>query len=80
MYELFHAVSINSCNIFFSDHIIWEVYHENSEKNLFIIGFISCSLLLVIYLQDPCEVTGEQGLKEIRMISRLAGEWRKENI
>ncbi|XP_012152585.1 uncharacterized protein LOC100883122 isoform X2 [Megachile rotundata] len=54
-----------------SDKIIWEVYHENIEKNLFVIGFISSSLLVIIYLKDHCDAISDQPIKEIKICSRL---------
>ncbi|CAK9833577.1 hypothetical protein ANTRET_LOCUS10238 [Anthophora retusa] len=55
-----------------SDDIIWEVYHENIERNVFVIGFISCSLLVIIYVQDLCDVTSDRYIKEVKLTSRLA--------
>ncbi|KOX74352.1 hypothetical protein WN51_00255 [Melipona quadrifasciata] len=57
-----------------SDEIIWEIYHENIEKNMFIAGFISCSLLVVIFIRDLCDVTNNEFIKEIKLISRLADD------
>ncbi|CAD1477417.1 unnamed protein product, partial [Heterotrigona itama] len=57
-----------------SDEIIWELYHENIEKNMFIAGFISCSLLVVIFIRDFCDVTNDEFIKEIKLISRLADD------
>ncbi|XP_033336403.2 uncharacterized protein LOC117226303 isoform X2 [Megalopta genalis] len=58
-----------------SDNIIWEIYHENIEKKMFIAGFMSCSLLLVIYLRDDYDdVLGSQFIKDVKMISRLADD------
>lgn len=62
--------------IFFSNEIIWEVYYENIERNMFIIGFISCSLLVIIFIQNPCEETNDQYIKKIKIISQLAGKFR----
>lgn len=61
---------------FFSNEIIWEVYYENIEKNMFIIGFISCSLLVIIFIQNPCEETNDHYIKKINIISQLAGKFR----
>ncbi|CAK9801535.1 hypothetical protein ANTPLA_LOCUS2858 [Anthophora plagiata] len=55
-----------------SDDIIWEVYHENIERNVFVIGFISCSLLVIIYVRDLCDVTSDWYIKEVKLTSRLA--------
>ncbi|XP_017798508.1 PREDICTED: uncharacterized protein LOC108579475 [Habropoda laboriosa] len=55
-----------------SDDIIWELYHENIERNVFVIGFISCSLLVIIYVRDICDVTGDRYIKEVKVTSRLA--------
>ncbi|XP_034191434.2 uncharacterized protein LOC117609337 isoform X2 [Osmia lignaria lignaria] len=55
-----------------SDKIIWEVYHENIERNLFVIGFVSSSLLVVIYLKDNFDALGDELIKEIKIYSRLA--------
>ncbi|CAK9817440.1 hypothetical protein ANTQUA_LOCUS9377 [Anthophora quadrimaculata] len=55
-----------------SDDIIWEVYHENIERNVFVIGFISCSLLVIIYVRDLCDVTSDRYIKEVKLTSRLA--------
>ena len=57
-----------------SDEIIWDVYHENIEKKVFVIGFISCSLLVAIYLRDDCDAASVQFIKDIRIISRLADD------
>ncbi|XP_043785531.1 MATH and LRR domain-containing protein PFE0570w-like, partial [Apis laboriosa] len=54
-----------------SNEIIWEVYYENIERNMFIIGFISCSLLVIIFIQNPCEETNDQYIKKINIISQL---------
>ena len=43
-----------------SDEIIWEVYHESIERNLFVIGFVSSSLLVVIYLKDNFDALGDE--------------------
>ncbi|XP_017888052.1 uncharacterized protein LOC108629728 [Ceratina calcarata] len=52
-----------------SDDIIWEVFYEDlDKKKLFVIGFISCSLLVVVYLQERCNF---RSIKEIKLISRL---------
>ncbi|XP_076680013.1 uncharacterized protein LOC143375112 isoform X2 [Andrena cerasifolii] len=55
-----------------SDDIIWDVYHENIEKRVFVIDFIACSLLVAIYLDDS-DAASVQFIKDIRIISRLAG-------
>ncbi|XP_034191433.2 uncharacterized protein LOC117609337 isoform X1 [Osmia lignaria lignaria] len=57
-----------------SDKIIWEVYHENIERNLFVIGFVSSSLLVVIYLKDNFDALGDELIKEIKIYSRLADD------
>ncbi|XP_076174235.1 uncharacterized protein LOC143150090 isoform X2 [Ptiloglossa arizonensis] len=57
-----------------SDEIIWDVYHENIEREMFIIGFISCSLLVVVFLKDDTNVTSVQLIKDIKIISRLADD------
>ncbi|KAG6794615.1 MATH and LRR domain-containing protein [Apis mellifera caucasica] len=57
-----------------SNEIIWEVYYENIEKNMFIIGFISCSLLVIIFIQNPCEETNDHYIKKINIISQLADD------
>ncbi|XP_043508666.1 putative leucine-rich repeat-containing protein DDB_G0290503 [Frieseomelitta varia] len=57
-----------------SDEIIWEIYHENIEKNMFIAGFISCSLLVVIFIRDLRDVTNNEFIKDIKLISRLADD------
>ncbi|XP_050489330.1 homeobox protein 4-like [Bombus huntii] len=57
-----------------SNEIIWEVYHENIEKSMFVVGFISCSLLVVIFIRDPCDVINNEFIKEIKLISRLADD------
>ncbi|XP_076662529.1 uncharacterized protein LOC143365818 [Halictus rubicundus] len=57
-----------------SDEIIWEVYHENIERKWFIVGFISCSLLIVVYLRDDYDISGGQMIKDIKIISRLADD------
>ena len=57
-----------------SDEIIWDVYHENIEKRVFVIGFIACSLLVAIYLRDDCDIASVQFIKDIRIISRLADD------
>ncbi|KZC11759.1 hypothetical protein WN55_03595 [Dufourea novaeangliae] len=57
-----------------SDEIIWEVYHENIERKMFIIGFISCSLLIVVYLRDDCDLISDQYVKDIQIISRLTDD------
>ncbi|XP_078034614.1 uncharacterized protein LOC144468782 [Augochlora pura] len=54
-----------------SDTIIWKIYHENIEKKMFIAGFMSCSLLVVIYLCDNYDVLGNQFIKDIKMKSCL---------
>ncbi|XP_031366770.1 MATH and LRR domain-containing protein PFE0570w-like isoform X5 [Apis dorsata] len=54
-----------------SNEIIWEVYYENIERNMFIIGFISCSLLVIIFIQNPCEEINDQYIKKINIISQL---------
>lgn len=46
---------------------------------MFIVGFISCSLLVVIFIRDPCDVINNEFIKEIKLISRLAGESQKAN-
>ncbi|KAF3427911.1 hypothetical protein E2986_00182 [Frieseomelitta varia] len=56
------------------DEIIWEIYHENIEKNMFIAGFISCSLLVVIFIRDLRDVTNNEFIKDIKLISRLADD------
>lgn len=43
---------------------------------MFIIGFISCSLLVIIFIQNPCEETNDQYIKKIKIISQLAGKFR----
>ncbi|XP_061940494.1 MATH and LRR domain-containing protein PFE0570w-like isoform X3 [Apis cerana] len=57
-----------------SNEIIWEVYYENIERNMFIIGFISCSLLVIIFTQNPCEKTNDRYIKKINIISQLADD------
>ncbi|XP_076751952.1 uncharacterized protein LOC143424030 [Xylocopa sonorina] len=57
-----------------SDDIIWQVYREDIERNIFAIGFISCSLLVVIFLQDSCDITGNEYIKKIKIVSRLADD------
>lgn len=51
---------------------------------MFIIGFISCSLLVIIFIQNPCKETNDQYIKKIKIISQLAGKFRnainKKNI
>lgn len=43
---------------------------------MFIIGFISCSLLVIIFTQNPCEKTNDRYIKKINIISQLAGKFR----
>ncbi|XP_076292676.1 uncharacterized protein LOC143214952 [Lasioglossum baleicum] len=57
-----------------SNEIIWEIYHENIEKKMFIAGFMSCSLLIVVYLGDDYDISGGQFIKNIKIISRLADD------
>ncbi|XP_031829581.2 uncharacterized protein LOC116425689 [Nomia melanderi] len=57
-----------------SDEIIWEVYHENIERKMFVIGFISSSLLAIIFLSDDCDIKDSQFIKDIKIISRLADD------
>ncbi|XP_076633645.1 uncharacterized protein LOC143347901 [Colletes latitarsis] len=57
-----------------SNEIIWDVYHENIEKKMIIIGFMSCSLLIVIYSNNDCNITNAQFIKNIKIISRLADD------
>ncbi|CAL7945570.1 unnamed protein product [Xylocopa violacea] len=57
-----------------SDDIIWEVYCEDIERNIFAIGFISCSLLVVIFLQDSCDIIDNVYIKTIKIVSRLADD------
>lgn len=64
----------------FSDEIIWDAYHENIEKRVFVIGFISCSLLVAIYLRDDCDAASVQFIKDIRIISRLAGASKQRSM
>ncbi|XP_017759292.1 PREDICTED: probable cyclin-dependent serine/threonine-protein kinase DDB_G0292550 [Eufriesea mexicana] len=57
-----------------SNETIWEVYHENIERNMFVIGFISCSLLVIIFVQNSSDETNDRFIKEIKIISRLADD------
>ncbi|XP_043252519.1 uncharacterized protein LOC122397431 [Colletes gigas] len=57
-----------------SNEIIWDVYHENIEKKMIIIGFMSCSLLVIIYSNNDCNITNAQFIKNIKIISRLADD------
>lgn len=43
---------------------------------MFIIGFISCSLLVIIFIQNPCEEINDQYIKKINIISQLEGKFR----
>lgn len=47
---------------------------------MFVVGFISCSLLVVTFIRDPCNVINNEFIKEIKLISRLAGESHKKRI
>lgn len=76
-YYFIDVVLNNFYNFIFSNDTIWEVYHENIERNMFVIGFISCSLLVIIFVQSSSDETNDRFIKEIKIISRLAGEFRK---
>ncbi|XP_046813104.1 metacaspase-2-like isoform X1 [Vespa crabro] len=59
-----------------SNDCIWDLYFENIDKQMIVVGFISTSLLIIIYTQNDID-TNTCMIKDINVISRLEDD---ENV
>lgn len=57
-----------------SDDIIWNIFHENPERKLIVIGFMSSTILLVLKFKTENLENNNSCLSEIKLISCLADD------
>ncbi|XP_015179557.1 PREDICTED: putative leucine-rich repeat-containing protein DDB_G0290503 isoform X3 [Polistes dominula] len=60
-------------NHMLSDDCIWDLYYENIDKQVIVVGFISTSLLIIIYTQNNIN-TDTCMIKDIKVISRVEND------
>lgn len=56
-----------------SDDCIWNLYYENIDKQMIVVGFISTSLLIIIKTQNEVN-TDTCRIKDVNVISRLEND------
>ncbi|XP_014607093.1 PREDICTED: uncharacterized protein LOC106788403 [Polistes canadensis] len=60
-------------NHMLSDDCIWNLYYENIDKQMIVVGFISTSLLIIIKTQNEVN-TDTCRIKDVNVISRLEND------
>ncbi|XP_029672190.1 putative histone-lysine N-methyltransferase 1 [Formica exsecta] len=56
------------------DDCIWNMYHKNIDRKMFVFGFISNSLLIAMYLSYDLNCSEENLINKIKIISRVSDD------